>query len=102
MSWIHMKSRFDNRCCDCHKNIYVGSEIYWNNNGSSKVKHSYCSATTKGAMAKKVFEQSVDLAALDQRLFPFISEEELDEFGEKKSFEQKKQEREFFREGFSP
>ena len=102
MSWIQMKSKYDNLCCDCHKNIYEGSEIYWNNDGSSKVKHSTCSSTTKGATVKKVSEETVDLAALDSGLFSIITEEEIDEIWEKKSFEQRKQEREFFREGISP
>jgi hypothetical protein len=133
MSWKQMKSYYGNLCCVCHKIIYEGSPIFWNNDGSSRVKHYDCSSNTRGARAITVPEESVDSTALSWGVFPIISEEEnhkstsrtvpeesvdssvvsselftitseeeIDEIFEKKSFEQRKQEREFFREGISP
>ena len=133
MSWKQMKSYYGNLCCVCHKNIYAGSPIFWNNDGSSRVKHFDCTSNTRGAAAITVPEESVDLPALDWGVFPIITEEEnhkstsrtvpeesvdssefnselfsilsedeSDEVFEKKSFEQRKQEREFFREAISP
>ena len=40
MSWIEMTARYNGRCCTCSGDIYVGERIFWNNNGSHKVKHS--------------------------------------------------------------
>ena len=133
MAWRRMNSKFGNLCCVCRKNIYVGSPIFWNNDGSSNVKHYDCGSTTRGARAISVPGESVDSSALSWGVFPIISEEEnhkstsgtvpresvdssavssevfpvfsqeeSDEVFEKKSFEQRKQEREFFREAISP
>ncbi len=99
MAWRRMNSKFGNLCCVCRKNIYVGSPIFWNNDGSSQVKHFDCS---RGARVISVPGESVDPPALNSELFPIITQEESDEIFEKKSFEQRKQEREFFREGISP
>ena len=74
MTQIRMKSKFGNLCCVCRKNIYVGSEIFWNNDGSSKVRHYDCNAITRGATP--VPKESVDLAALNWGVFPIITEEE--------------------------
>ena len=76
MTWRRMESKFGNLCCICRKNIYVGSEIFWNNDGSSKVKHYDCNATTRGARAISVLEESVDSSALNWGVFPTITEEE--------------------------
>ena len=72
MTYRHMRSKFGNLCCVCRKNIYVGSEIYWNDDGSSKVKHYDCNAITRGARAINVPEESVDLAA-KWGAFPIIT-----------------------------
>ncbi len=143
MGWKQMKSRYGNRCCVCHKEIYVGSEIFWNNNGSHLVKHYDCSSDTPGARAITVPEESVDSSAQnwggfsidpreenDKTTSEAVPEESVDsseldrtieraqedgdvsqfleaqrkkdQVFEKKTFEQRKQEREFFREAISP
>jgi hypothetical protein len=40
MSWIEMQARYPGRCCTCTGDIFAGERIFWNNNGSHKVKHS--------------------------------------------------------------
>ena len=103
MTWRRMNSRFGNLCCDCRKNIYVGSPIFWNNDGSHQVKHYDCGSDAPlGDRAISVPGESVDSSALSWGSFPVFSQEESDEVFEKKNFEQRKQEREFFREGISP
>ena len=77
MTFRHIRSKFGNLCCVCRKNIYVGSEIYWNDDGSSKVKHYDCNAITRGARAINVPEESVDLAA-KWGAFPKITKEDID------------------------
>tara|TARA_Y100000590_G_scaffold77614_1_gene86059 strand:- start:2221 stop:2526 length:306 start_codon:yes stop_codon:yes gene_type:complete len=39
MSWIEMTARYNGRCCKCINRVYPGQRIFWNNNGSHKVKH---------------------------------------------------------------
>ena len=98
MTWRHMESKFGNLCCICRKNIYVGSEIFWNNDGSSKVKHYDCNATTRGARAISVLEESVDSSALNWGVFPISTEEEIERNMGNKNFRPKKKEREFSEE----
>ena len=39
MSWIEMTARYNGSCCKCINRVYPGQRIFWNNNGSHKVKH---------------------------------------------------------------
>ena len=98
MTWRRMESKFGNLCCICRKNIYVGSEIFWNNDGSSKVKHYDCNATTRGARAVSVLEESVDSSEFSSELFPISTEEEIERNMGNKNFRSKKKEREFSEE----
>ena len=98
MTWRRIESKFGNLCCVCRKNIYVGSEIFWNNDGSSKVKHYDCNATTRGARAISVLEESVDSSEFSSELFPISTEEEIERNMGNKNFRPKKKEREFSEE----
>ena len=98
MTWRRMESKFGNLCCICRKNIYVGSEIFWNNDGSSRVKHYDCNATTRGARAVSVLEESVDSSEFSSELFPISTEEEIERNMGNKNFRSKKKEREFSEE----
>ena len=98
MTWRRMESKFGNLCCICRKNIYVGSEIFWDNDGSSRVKHYDCNATTRGARAVSVLEESVDSSEFSSELFPISTEEEIERNMGNKNFRSKKKEREFSEE----
>ena len=47
MTWIKMTTKYGNYCSSCQGRIYKGSEIFWNNDGSSKVKHYKMSIRTE-------------------------------------------------------
>ena len=98
MSWKQMKSYYGNLCCVCHKNIYAGSPIFWNNDGSSRVKHFDCTSNTRGATAITVPEESVDSSEFSSELFPISTEEEIERNMGNKNFRPKKKEREFSEE----
>jgi len=115
MSWIHLTSKFGNYCSSCQGRVNKGSEIFWNNDGSSKVKHYLCGLKPQNS------EESVDSNVVDLGTMPtveFVSdlEEEpqteadrirakvmgLPSKKENEWFEKRKEERRFRMENFSP
>ena len=40
MSWIEMNAKYPGRCCLCRKSVLQGARIFWNTDGSHRIRHS--------------------------------------------------------------
>ena len=95
MSWHKLKSHWPNTCHLCNNRIYEGTPIYWNDDGSHRVKHQACNITRNHFEREENSRVVVAHSAGTNAQNPSKS---LDELSDDEAFQARKEARENLRE----
>ena len=98
MSWHQLNSYCQNKCYICNNRVYKGTSIYWNDDGSHRVKHVACNITRNHFERE---ENSRVVLAHSDGTNAHNPSKSLDELSHDKAFQIRKQARENLRECYN-